>query len=218
MSKFEDLSTVVLSDEEEEEEGAGEKDADDDDDSAAVVEEEVSDDDDDISEGVEDDAAAATPGEAEEIQAHQQRQTLGLLDATEDDDEDEGGGEAYLKKLDPAMRTRLIAECHPELLMENNQDVQSKTLIQRDEHGRISDPLHRTIPFLTKYEKARVLGERAKQLNAGAVPMIKVPDYLIDGYLIAVQEFEQKKIPFIIKRPLRNNTCEYWKVSDLEVL
>jgi DNA-directed RNA polymerase I, II, and III subunit RPABC2 len=74
------------------------------------------------------------------------------------------------------------------------------------------------LPLLTKYEKARVLGERAQQLNAGAKPMVDVEDHVMDGYLIAFQEFEAKKIPFIIKRPLRNGSCEYWKFCDLECL
>jgi DNA-directed RNA polymerase subunit K/omega len=39
---------------------------------------------------------------------------------------------------------------------------------------------------------------------------------VIDGYLIALEEYKQKKIPFIIQRPLPNGTCEYWKFSDLE--
>jgi len=78
--------------------------------------------------------------------------------------------------------------------------------------------LHRTFPFITKYERARILGERAKQLNSGAKPLVEVSPNVIDGYLIALTEFEQKRIPFIIKRPLPNGGCEYWKFKDLEVI
>ncbi|NDA73027.1 MAG: hypothetical protein EBX69_06285, partial [Betaproteobacteria bacterium] len=39
--------------------------------------------------------------------------------------------------------------------------------------------------MLSRYEKARILGERAKQLNSGAEPFIEVDETLIDGYLIA---------------------------------
>jgi DNA-directed RNA polymerase subunit K/omega len=46
--------------------------------------------------------------------------------------------------------------------------------------------------------------------------MIEVEPTLIDGYLIALKELEQKRIPFIIQRPLPNGTSEYWRVSDLE--
>ena len=88
----------------------------------------------------------------------------------------------------------------------------------RDAEGMIIDPLHKTLPFLTKYEKARILGERAKQIDAGAKPLVEIDADVIDGYLIALAELEQKKIPFIIKRPLMNGGCEYWKLKDLEFL
>ena len=71
---------------------------------------------------------------------------------------------------------------------------------------------------MTKYEKTRIIGERARQLNSGANPFIVVDPSVIDGYLIALEEFKAKKIPFIIKRPLPNGSCEYWKVSDLEII
>ena len=41
---------------------------------------------------------------------------------------------------------------------------------------------------------------------------------MIDGYNIALLELEQKKIPFIIQRPMPNGGSEYWKVSDLEII
>jgi DNA-directed RNA polymerase I, II, and III subunit RPABC2 len=74
------------------------------------------------------------------------------------------------------------------------------------------------VPFITKYEKAKILGERAKQINAGATPFVDVNQEIIDGYLIALAEFEQKKIPMIIRRPLPNGQSEYWKLEDLEFL
>jgi len=145
-----------------------------------------------------------------------QQQRQGMLDDVVEDEEE--GGYGYLKKFDTNVRYSMVEEHHPELLVENNEDVQARTFIQRDDQGNIVDPHHRTVPLLTKYEKARVLGERAKQLNSGAKPFLDVPETVLDGYLIARMEFEAKKIPFIIKRPLRNGTCEYWKVCDLETL
>ena len=35
---------------------------------------------------------------------------------------------------------------------------------------------------------------------------------------IAKKELEKKLLPFIIKRPLPNGECEYWKLSDLEII
>ena len=59
---------------------------------------------------------------------------------------------------------------------------------------------------------------RAKQLNNGADPFVKVDRGMIDGYTIALKEMEEKKIPFIIARPLPNGGREYWKLQDLELI
>jgi len=137
----------------------------------------------------------------------------------EDDEEDEEyDDENYLQKFDETLKTNIIADYHPELKQHNNDEVNILSNVIRDKNGLIIDPLHRTIPILTKYERARIIGERAKQLNSGATPFVEVEPSLIDGYLIALKEFDEKKIPFIIKRPLPNGGCEYWKLKDLEFI
>jgi len=45
-----------------------------------------------------------------------------------------------------------------------------------------------------------------------------VPNNVIDGYLIAKLELEEKLIPIIIRRPLPNGKSEYWKIKDLEII
>lgn len=138
-------------------------------------------------------------------------------DEIEDDDDDELN-ENYLQKLDSDVKHNIIAEYHPELNAHSMEEVEASCTIIRDEKGVIIDALHRTIPFVTRYEKARVIGERAKQINSGAKPFITIDPSMIDGYLIALKEFEQKKIPFIIRRPFPNGTSEYWRLSDLEIV
>ena len=141
------------------------------------------------------------------------------FDEIEDDDEDEEDeDENYLQKFDENMRKNVIADYHPEMVAHNYSEIEIMSRVVRDENGVIIDPLHKTLPFITRYEKARILGERAKQINAGARPFVEVPVNLIDGYLIALKEFEEKKIPFIVKRPLPGGGIEYWKFRDLEVL
>ena len=71
---------------------------------------------------------------------------------------------------------------------------------------------YKTSPYLTKYEKTRVLGERANQIINGSSPFIT--DDIMNPYEIALRELQQKKIPFIIRRPY-GNTVEYWKLQDL---
>lgn len=137
-------------------------------------------------------------------------------DESDDDDEDEEPPDDYLQKMNDDVRKKVIEDFHPELKTINYEEVEALATVVRDKQNYIIDPLHRTLPILTRYEKARILGERARQINAGASPMIDVEPTLIDGYLIALKELEQKRIPFIIQRPLPNGTSEYWRVSDLE--
>ena len=49
-------------------------------------------------------------------------------------------------------------------------------------------------------------------------PFVKVPENIIDGYIIAELELQQKKIPFIIKRPMPGGGFEYWHLRDLELI
>ena len=139
-------------------------------------------------------------------------------DYDEDEDDSDEDDDNYLQKFDQINKKNLISNYHPELVTHNNDEVETLCQIVRNEHGVIVDPLHKTVPFLTKYERARILGERAKQLNMGAKPLIELGPEVIDGYLIALKEFEEKKIPFIVKRPMPNGGCEYWKFKDLEFL
>ena len=140
------------------------------------------------------------------------------MELDEEDEDEEEEDDHYLQKFDESIKTNIIAEYHPELNAHNNEEVELLSRVVRNENGQIIDPLHRTVPFITKYDKARVLGERAKQLNSGAKPFVEVEPSVLDGYLIALKEFEEKKIPFILKRPLPNGGCEYWKMKDLEVI
>lgn len=72
-------------------------------------------------------------------------------------------------------------------------------------------------PFLTKYERTKVLSERTQQLSNGSVSFLKNPESYTTIFDIAEEELKQKKIPFILKRPVANK-IEYWKLSDLENL
>lgn len=159
--------------------------------------------------------AAAMP--AQNV-ADDEGEEIGMFDMSDsDDDEDDNDGEQYLQKFDDSVRDTVISNFHPELVQHNYQEIEALSTVVRDERGVIVDPLHRTIPFLTKYERTRILGERAKQINGGAKPFIKVEPDIIDGYLIAQMELKQKKLPFIVRRPI-NGGYEYWPLSELEIL
>ena len=135
----------------------------------------------------------------------------------EDDDEDYQD-ESYLQKFDKEMTKNYILDFHPECLSHNYDEIKALSKVTRDEFNIIIDPLHKTVPFLTKYEKARILGQRAKQIECGAKPLVKVPENIIDSYLIAELELEEKAMPFIIRRPIPSGGSEYWNLKDLEMI
>ena len=137
---------------------------------------------------------------------------------TETETEDEYEDETYLQKFKQETEKSFLADFHPESKVHNNEEVKKFAMIKRDKDGIIIDPLHRTVPFLTKYEFTRIVGQRAKQIDNGSVPFVEVPKGVIDGYNIAIMELEQKQIPFIIRRPIPGGGSEYWRVSDLEYI
>lgn len=146
------------------------------------------------------------------------REMTGDDELYDNEDDESDLEEDYLQKLDSSMQTDIVSSHHPELLQHKYEEIEALSKVIKNEENIIIDPFHRTIPFLTKYEKARILGERAKQLNAGGKPFVNVEPSIMDGYLIAEKELYEKKLPFIIKRPITNGGCEYWKVEDLEIL
>ena len=142
----------------------------------------------------------------------------GDSDDSDEEDDDNDDGNNYLRKFETEMHENYIASHHQEMMHLNNAEVSALARVVRNVDGAIIDVMHKTMPFLTKYEKTRILGQRAKQLNQGAQPMIPVDKKIIDGYLIAQLELQQKALPFIIRRPLPGGKSEYWRVSDLEII
>jgi DNA-directed RNA polymerase I, II, and III subunit RPABC2 len=133
----------------------------------------------------------------------------------EDDDDDDVN---YYKKFEQDVNTNYINNFHPECISHNYEEISALSQVVRNSDNIILDPLHKTIPYLTKYERTRVLGQRSKQIESGSRPFIKIPENIIDSYVIAEMELQEKKIPFIIRRPFPGGGCEYWNLKDLEMI
>jgi DNA-directed RNA polymerase subunit K/omega len=135
-----------------------------------------------------------------------------------DDDDDDDYDNNYLQKFDAEITKNYVREFHPECLHRNYDEVSKLIHILKDSDNIVVDPLHKTVPFITKYEITRILGQRAKQIQYGSKPFISIPENIIDENVIAELELKAKKIPFILGRPIPGGGFEYWKVSDLEQL
>ena len=137
---------------------------------------------------------------------------------TKYDYEVEDLGENDFYKFNNELKRNHTLNYHNECLYKNFNEIKELSKITRNKDGIIIDELHKTMPILTKYEKTKILGMRVKQLNSGTSPYVTINEKIIDNYLIAQMELEQKKLPFIIQRPLPNNNFEYWKLQDLDLL
>jgi len=119
--------------------------------------------------------------------------------------------------LNPELK-RLYQQ-HPECNLDYMEQVIPKIALQIvPPGGTKADNNHRTYPFLTKFERTKIIGLRANQLSKGAAAFIAVPKHITDVRDIARLELDQKRLPYIIKRPLPNGLFEYWRLADLLIL
>ncbi len=119
----------------------------------------------------------------------------------------------------------ILYRFHPETILDYAEKVMPMIPLQQvpPNQGRVGDettqdPLHTSQPFLSVYESTKIIGMRANQLAQGARPYIEVPEHVVSTQEIARMELEQRRLPFIIKRPMPDGTFEYWRLSDLMVL
>ena len=117
----------------------------------------------------------------------------------------------------PNAKVQILLDQHPEICPDYEEVVMEK-LILRESYPPTKDAGHKTYPFLTLYERTKVLSMRASQLAHGAPPFIDVPEYLTDVYEVARAELEAKRLPYILKRPLPNGDYEYWRLADLMII
>jgi len=76
----------------------------------------------------------------------------------------------------------------------------------------------KTLPIMSKFEKARIIGVRAQQIADGAVPTVKVPDKMISVIEIAKLELKERRLPLIIRRILTKNKYEDWRIDEFELI
>lgn len=74
--------------------------------------------------------------------------------------------------------------------------------------------LRMTTMYMTKYERARILGTRALQISLGAPVLVELGDEM-DPLEIALKELKAKKIPIVIRRYLPDHSYEDWAIDEL---
>ena len=83
-----------------------------------------------------------------------------------------------------------------------------------DESHKLPNSNRITTRYMTKYERARVLGTRALQISMNAPVMVDIEGET-DPLKIAMKELRERKIPIIIRRYLPDNSFEDWSIDEL---
>lgn len=69
---------------------------------------------------------------------------------------------------------------------------------------------------MTKFERVRILGQRADQISRGAPPLVDFKG-LSDALLIAEKELKEKKIPLKIRRTYPDGEIKEFSVTEMEI-
>lgn len=104
-----------------------------------------------------------------------------------------------------------MSDLHPEV-----KPVFRGEVIDRIKEERI------TQPYFTKYEYTTLVAARAQQIAEGAKPLVELKGLNTSDPMfiwnVAKREIEQRKLPYVIRRGLPDNTSEFWSAQELEVM
>lgn len=132
---------------------------------------------------------------------------------------DDGGMEEDSKDIKPVVENGHAVATHEidadgrTIVTSNPQDAPRKKTLKE-----LAIPKERrsTTPYMTKYERARILGTRALQISMNA-PVLVDLEGETDPLQIAMKELSQQKIPLVVRRYLPDGSYEDWGCDELIV-
>ncbi|XP_054257160.1 DNA-directed RNA polymerases I, II, and III subunit RPABC2-like [Macrosteles quadrilineatus] len=104
-----------------------------------------------------------------------------------------------------------------EIDQQDEEGENIELLNAQDARGGVQKSNRITTKYMTKYERARVLGTRALQIAMCAPVMVELEGET-DPLQIAMKELKQRKIPIIIRRYLPDNSFEDWGIDELIII
>ena len=129
------------------------------------------------------------------------------------DEEDIIDGPDIMEEPDPELYNSTDSDDEPiDISKEIIDDIEDINVFKKKYNDLLKE--NKTNNILSKYEKTKILSKRCEQLESGCLPLIKDYEKYDNIYDIALEELNEKKIPFILKRFI-NGKYEYWKLEDL---
>ncbi|KAK7740540.1 subunit common to RNA polymerases I, II, and III [Cytospora paraplurivora] len=103
--------------------------------------------------------------------------------------------------VEPGENGAVADEDADNIITSGDPSAASKESSKSHKDKRIPNELRTTTPYMTKYEKARILGTRALQISMNA-PVLVDLEGETDPLQIAIKELREKKVPLIVRRYL----------------
>ncbi|XP_064629121.1 DNA-directed RNA polymerases I, II, and III subunit RPABC2-like [Lineus longissimus] len=122
-----------------------------------------------------------------------------------DDDQDFDDFEDQLDEVD---------DQEPLEVEKDEEQEENVDILPSGEGMKVPNDKRVTTPYMTKYERARVLGTRALQIAMCAPVMVELEGET-DPLQIAMKELKARKIPIIIRRYLPDGSYEDWGIDEL---
>ncbi|CAD0106148.1 unnamed protein product [Aureobasidium uvarum] len=144
-------------------------------------------------------------GAGEEYDANMLEEDYEEVEDLVDDNNDPTGGTE-----DPENNANIVTAGDPNAVARANANLGVKGLKEK----RIDNDKRTTTPYMTKYERARVLGTRALQISMNAPVLVDVEGET-DPLQIAIKELREKKIPLVVRRYLPDGWYEDWTCEEL---
>jgi len=132
-----------------------------------------------------------------------------IIEGLEENDEQETTKESRAMQF--------LSMHHPECRIDYLENIM-KVLPLSAYPPDLTDKQHKSVPYLTLFEKTKLIGFRANQLAQGARPLVDVPAHMTDVIEIARLELEERRMPYILKRGMPDGSFEYWRLTDLLIL
>ncbi|KAK0424214.1 hypothetical protein QR680_008550 [Steinernema hermaphroditum] len=136
---------------------------------------------------------------------------IGIIEGTMADDYDNDGGD-----MDYDGDEFGDEEQMDDLELEQAEEDGERVQLVDSEEKVVPSSERVTTPYMTKYERARILGTRALQIAMGAPVMVELEGET-DPLEIARKELKDHKIPIVIRRYLPDGSFEDWGVDELHI-
>lgn len=146
-----------------------------------------------------------------------------LVEEIEGIEDDEAAKASELDAKQSADPLQMLFKHHPECKIYYAEAITPKLVLlaappDHPTREGAPDEQHRSQPWLSQYERTKILGFRTNQLAQGAKPYIAVPKHVVATIEIARIELKERRLPFIVARVMPDGNFEFWRLSDLMIL